>query len=168
MPMRERTTPRSPADAKARMARTKRLRIGLTLAAVGALAIGGLVCFRPERATEPSRPPASRTGLEDLEAVLVELRSAWRPEDHERVLAAAAEHTDRYAVALRRLFNTPEHPLVVPGLELAGFLKLQEVLPLVLQLAERRELRLQAMTAADAIAPLSDADLAGLLDDPDP
>ncbi|HLQ39075.1 MAG TPA: HEAT repeat domain-containing protein, partial [Planctomycetota bacterium] len=42
------------------------------------------------------------------------------------------------------------------------------VLPLVLQLAERRELRLQAMTAADAIAPLSDADLAGLLDDPDP
>ncbi|HEX6810572.1 MAG TPA: HEAT repeat domain-containing protein [Planctomycetota bacterium] len=99
--------------------------------------------------------------------MLLQLRNAWRTADRQHVLDAAWPHADRYIEPLRELFDRPEHSLVIPGLELAGYLKLRDLLPDMLRLATRPELRVAALSAADLVEPLPEGQLLELLTDDD-
>jgi hypothetical protein len=101
----------------------------------------------------------------DLATLLAQVQSAWQPEEHQAALAAAAEHAGRCSPAMHELLGQPDHPLIAPALELAGFLRDVELLPEVLRLAERRDLKIRALEAADAIDPFSDPELTELLGD---
>jgi hypothetical protein len=119
-----------------------------------------------QEAATPARP-APRKAPTELEDLLARLQKAWRPDEHRRVLLAAAADAESCRRELPEFLLRGKRALLRPALELAGFLRVSEALPAIQKLALRRDLRLPALAAADAIEPLPEAVLDELLADDD-
>ena len=129
--------------------------------------LAGVAWWLQPTAEQASAQKAARATATALERVLTDIQQAWQPEERRRVLSFAAEQSERFSAVLPQFLARGDSPLLRPGLELAGFLRVQAALPAIQKLALRPGLRLAALAAADNIEPLSDGEIAELLQDAD-
>lgn len=165
--------PRAPRKAKTAQPRPERrerrhgrglrlLSIYLTVAmaciAVAILMLPAEIQTRFRGKVLPGRDRAA------LLSILSDLKAAWNPADHQKVLDRAAAKPESLELALHWLLAQPAHRFIGQAIELAGELHLPSTREDLEKLAHRQELQVPALFALDRFEPLPQDQLEELAD----
>ncbi|MFQ5504682.1 MAG: hypothetical protein ACE5F1_07800 [Planctomycetota bacterium] len=134
--------------------------------ALGSLALATAAVMGTAEQGSPPEPEPERLPTpahDEIADILAELERAWLPEQKQRALARARAQRGRMEAHLSWFLSRPTHPLLEEALQVAGELRLRSVLPHVLHLSLRQDLRPLALVAADRILPWPTETLAGFL-----